>query len=50
MINVIINGCNGRMGRVITALVAAEDDMQTVAGIDISGEQLSDFPVFSNIL
>lgn len=49
MINVIINGCNGRMGRVITALAAAEEDMQTVAGIDVNGEQLSDFPVFSNI-
>ena len=49
MIRVIINGCNGRMGQVITALVAEQEDMQTVAGIDITGNQLSDFPVFKNI-
>ncbi len=49
MIRVLINGCNGRMGRVITRLVAEQDNMQTVAGVDITGEQLSDFPVFSDI-
>ena len=43
----ILCGCNGRMGRVITALVAENENMQTVAGVDITGEQLSDFPVFA---
>lgn len=49
MIRVLINGCNGRMGRVITRLVAEQENMQTVAGVDITGEQLSDFPVFAKI-
>ena len=49
MIRVIMHGCNGRMGQVITGIVAAEPDMEIVAGIDISQHISNTYPVFSNI-
>ena len=45
----ILSGCNGRMGRVITAMCAARDDMQIVAGVDANTEKLSDYPVYRDI-
>ena len=48
MINVILNGCNGRMGQVLTRIIAAEEDMKVVAGIDAVGEVKSDYPVFTS--
>ena len=49
MVNVIMHGCNGHMGQVITALAAEDPDIQIVAGVDITGVQKNDYPVFSNI-
>lgn len=34
MIKVIMHGCNGRMGRVISALIDEEENLEIVAGID----------------
>ena len=34
MIRVIMNGCNGKMGQVISGLVAADPAVEMVAGID----------------
>ncbi len=48
MLNIILNGCNGRMGQVLTRIIAAGEDMQVVAGIDATGEVKSDYPVFSS--
>lgn len=45
----ILSGCNGRMGRVITAMCASRDDMQIVAGIDAYTEKLADYPVYRDI-
>ncbi|MCI5678856.1 MAG: hypothetical protein MR278_02565, partial [Bacteroidales bacterium] len=45
MINVIIHGCGGKMGRVVADLVKNEPDCQIVAGIDPGMPEL-DFPVF----
>ena len=47
MINVIINGCNGKMGQVISLLIGKDPDMQVVAGFASSGIQLNSYPVFS---
>lgn len=47
MTNILLNGCNGKMGRVITDLVASTDNAQIVAGLDLNATQNSDFPVFS---
>ena len=34
MINVVISGCNGSMGRALTNIIDEMDDMKIVAGID----------------
>ena len=33
-VKVILHGCNGKMGRVITELAKKDDKVQIVAGID----------------
>lgn len=48
MIKIIMNGCNGKMGRVICELVENDKDCQIVAGID-PNQNNSKFPVFSSI-
>ena len=48
MLNVILNGANGRMGRVINRLISEHDDMKVVAGVDISAQQLDDYPIYSS--
>ena len=42
-------GCNGKMGRVISQLVKEDENAVIVAGVDISGEQLEDYPVYQSI-
>lgn len=49
MIRVILHGSNGKMGCVVEALVREEPMMQVVAGVDRTGERLSDFPVFASM-
>ena len=46
MVSVILSGCNGRMGQVITGLVSKEEDIRITAGVDITGESLNGYPVF----
>ena len=48
MTKIIMCGCNGKMGQVISSLVEADADAEIVAGIDISGEQKNDYPVFQD--
>lgn len=48
MLNIILNGCNGRMGQVLTRVIAANDNMQVVAGIDAVGDAKADYPVFTS--
>lgn len=45
----ILSGCNGRMGRVITEMCAKDDTMQIVAGVDTYTEKLADYPVYNDI-
>ena len=49
MARIIMCGCNGKMGRVISQLVKDDENAEIVAGVDISGEQLDTYPVFKNI-
>jgi 4-hydroxy-tetrahydrodipicolinate reductase len=46
MIKIILSGCNGYMGRVVTALVDSDPVVTIVAGVDISAGQHSDYPVY----
>ena len=47
MIKIIVSGCNGKMGHVVTACIADRADCEVVAGFDIN-TQSSSFPVFAN--
>ena len=48
MTRIIMHGCNGKMGQVITDIVAGDPDAEIVAGIDITGEKRNDYPVFAD--
>lgn len=49
MTRIIMHGCNGKMGQVITEIVEKDDEAQIVAGIDINPVQKNEYPVFANI-
>lgn len=49
MTNIIMNGCNGRMGRMIADIANKDTDVQIVAGIDAYDKVANDYPVFTNI-
>ena len=48
MTRIIMIGCNGHMGQVISDLVAADEDAVIVAGVDIT-EAKNDYPVYSKL-
>jgi len=49
MVNVIMHGCNGRMGRVITDIINNDENIEIVAGIDAFTGVINDYPVFDGI-
>ena len=49
MTNVIMHGCNGRMGQMIAGLCEKDPDITIVAGVDTYTEKKNDFPVFATI-
>lgn len=49
MTKVIMNGCNGRMGRMITGLAADDSQIEIVAGVDAYTGVDNTYPVFDNI-
>lgn len=49
MTRIIMLGCNGRMGQMITDIVSQDDEAKIVAGIDIVDNRDNGYPVFSSI-
>ena len=49
MIRAIMNGCNGKMGQVITDICREDDEIEIVAGIDVCDSTENAYPVFPNI-
>ncbi len=49
MIKMIMHGCNGRMGQMITNLVKEDPGITIVAGIDVNDSVQNDYPVFAGI-
>ncbi len=50
MTRIIMHGCNGKMGQVITGIVDKDPDCEIVAGIDISDHiKTNPYPVFTDI-
>ncbi len=47
MINIILSGCNGKMGKFISSVVSERDDCQIVAGFDINTQANDGFPVYA---
>jgi 4-hydroxy-tetrahydrodipicolinate reductase len=50
MKRIVLSGCNGNMGRVITKCARERDDFTIVAGFDRSPEIAQDYPVLSDPL
>ncbi len=48
MINILVNGCNGRMGRTIISQIENFDNLNLVGGFDISKDETATFPIFNN--
>lgn len=48
MVRVIMHGCNGKMGQVITGLLAKDEEAQIIAGIDPFDDGHNAYPVFSS--
>ena len=47
--DIILHGCNGAMGLVLTRMIAELDDARVVAGIDIDPSARFDYPVFQSL-
>lgn len=45
---ILLNGCNGRMGQVISRTLADSKELSVVSGIDLMDKQNFSYPVFSN--
>ena len=45
MVNIAIQGANGRMGHVLSGLISAREDCRVVAGIDVSPAADTGFPI-----
>lgn len=49
MVKVIMHGCNGKMGQTIAGLIAADEEIELVAGVDAFDAGKNQFPVFKSI-
>lgn len=48
MTKIIMNGCNGKMGQVITRLANEDEECEIVAGFDVNDSIENTYPVFTN--
>ena len=46
MVNILLSGCNGKMGQVIVECVKERSDAVIVCGVDTYTEKKNDFPVY----
>ncbi|MBE5932931.1 MAG: 4-hydroxy-tetrahydrodipicolinate reductase [Lachnospiraceae bacterium] len=49
MTRIIMHGCNGKMGQVITGICKEDDSVEIVAGIDVIDNKENGYPVFTDI-
>lgn len=49
MVKVILHGCNGKMGHMITEMCNQEEEIRIVAGIDVSQQGIGGYPVYRDI-
>lgn len=48
MLRILLSGCNGAMGKVITNCVAERDDCKIVAGLDVNTADNGKYPIFGS--
>lgn len=49
MVKAIMHGCNGKMGQTISGLIAADETIELVAGVDAYDVGKNPYPVFKSI-
>lgn len=50
MIDILLNGCNGHMGRVVTGLCDDDHDVNIAAGVDLVPDKIkNDYPVYGSL-
>lgn len=49
MTRIIMHGCNGKMGQVISGIAAQDENARIVAGVDLYDIQKNDYPVYQRI-
>ena len=49
MTNIILHGCNGKMGKTIAGLIEEDGEITIAAGVDAFDDGKNPFPVFKNI-
>lgn len=49
MIKILMHGCNGKMGRMITEIAKQDQDVEIVAGVDKYTAVANEYPVFETI-
>lgn len=49
MLKILLNGCNGRMGRVISAIASESENIEIAAGCDKITPSDTGYPVYENI-
>lgn len=49
MTRIIMHGCNGKMGQMITNLLEGDENAQIVAGVDPFDDGHNKYPVFPSI-
>ena len=49
MINVVMHGCNGKMGQVISEIVKKDENLNMLAGVDKFDDGHNPYPVVSDL-
>lgn len=48
MLNVLLHGCNGRMGSAVTNAISERDNIRIICGVDPYGTSAYDYPVYKS--
>lgn len=49
MTEIILHGCNGKMGRMVDDLISRDPEINIAAGIDAYDEGKNPYPVFKSL-
>ena len=50
MVDIILHGCNGKMGKFVTMLAEKDETVRIVAGVDKCIRNMENYPIFSSLL